>query len=127
MDTPTPLDTAILVGVIVLLVGAFVSPLVFWLIPLWVQCPRCSTRIASVKISDRSLSPSRYEAAGSDRVYVGKHVCSVCWGALEELGFNNSGNWAPGAVVEYLKTTPNFIALFISVAALVLSTVALLR
>ena len=51
----------------------------------------------------------------------------MCWGALVEFGLYNRGNWAPGAVVEYLKTTPNFIALFISVAALVLSTVALLR
>ena len=74
-DTPTPLDTAILVGVIVLLACSIIGPLVFWIIP---QCGSNAHDVVpalpSVKISGTSLSPSEYEAAGSDRVYVGKHV-----------------------------------------------------
>lgn len=102
--------------------------IIFVAIPWWVQCPKCLTRIASVKVGPiADLSSAEYEAAAGNRLYGGRRVCSGCWEALEDLGFRTTGNWAPGAIVEYLKTTPNFIAIFISVGALVVSIIALLR
>ncbi len=98
------------------------------LIPNIVKCPRCLFRIASVKVSDTSsLSAQEYAAAGVDRDYKGKHVCSDCWGELRTLGYHTTGNWGLGATAEYLKNVPNFLAMLISVGALVVSVVALLR
>ena len=80
-----------------------------------------------MKVRDvSSLSSQQYAAAGANVLYGGKHVCSVCWESLRELGFSTDGNWAPGTIMEYLKTTPNFIAVLISLGALVVSVIALL-
>ena len=119
----------IVIGVLLLgSLSVMVILIVFVGIPYAVQCPRCRFRIASVKVSSTSsLSSQEYQLAGGDRRYGGEHICSTCWGDLNKLGFFTTGNWAPGATIEYLKTTPNFIAVLISVGALVVSIVAILR
>ena len=119
----------ILYGIVGLsFVGMMVSAIFFFALPLWLQCPRCKVHVASIKVSDvGTLSVENYQRAGRDREYGGGHVCSECWPDLKGHGFWTMGNWAPGAIVEYLKDTPNFIAIFISVGALVVSVVALLR
>ena len=73
------------------------------------------------------MSSLRFEEAGVDTLYGDKHVCSACWEELKQKGFSIDGNWAPGAITEYLKNTPNAIAILISVGALVVSIVALVR
>lgn len=62
-----------------------------------------------------------------DVLYGGKHVCSKCWDQLSELKFSNDGNWAPGTIAEYMKDTPNPIAVLIAVGTLVVSIIALFR
>ena len=92
------------------------------------RCTRCKLHIASVKMDSKVfLSTQEYELIGEDRRYGGECVCSACWEELKELGFDTTGNWTPGATAEYLKNTPNFITVFISVGALIVAVIALLR
>ena len=62
-----------------------------------------------------------------EQTHRGKYVCSTCWNKLEELGFDTEGYWPPGVITEYLKNTPTFITVLISIAALIVSIYALLR
>ena len=127
MDTSTLLKTILVIalgaGFLIFITYGFF----FVIVPYWLRCPKCTIHLASVKVRDvSSLSSQQYAAAGANVLYGGKHVCSVCWESLRELGFSTDGNWAPGTIMEYLKTTPNFIAVLISVGALVVSVIALL-
>ncbi len=127
MEIPTPIAIAlaVVVGALVLLFSIYGG--FFVIIPFWIQCRRCRIRLASVKVDDANrLSSQAYADAGVDVLYGGGHVCSVCWQELKDKGFPTGGNWAPGAIVEYLKNTPNFMALFISGGALAVAIIALL-
>ena len=93
-----------------------------------VQCPRCKLRIASVKVG--TSTPSRTEDrtnALQDGYYLGRYVCGECWAELKQVGLDTDGNWVPGATVKYVKDTPGFLAVFISLGALVVSIIALLE
>ena len=89
------------------------------------KCYRCNLRIASVKTRDvTTLSTPLIAKLGS---YVGQRLCSDCW---RELGLGDSSlgqTWLLGATIEYLKGTPNFITLFISLGALVVAIIALVK
>ena len=103
----------------------------FWLVPsmlsFWLKCERCRIRIASLRAgSVSSIGPGRFERLGTDTIYSRKKICSHCWEQLEDKGFPSSETWGPGATAEYLKSTPNFLALFISIGALIVSIIALL-
>ena len=111
----------IISGLTFLIAGFFASTL-----PKGLRCPRCNIRVASVNVADTSdLSPPGYEYAQQDRLYIGRHVCSVCWEKMEQLGFSASGNWALGATVEYLKNNLSLIGVLIAVGALVVSILSL--
>ena len=128
IDTSTLLTVIVVVSVVASFLIFFTYAVLLQIVPFWLQCRRCSIRLASVKVNDANRLSSRvYADAGVDVLYAGRHVCSECWEELKDKGFSTGGTWAPGATVEYLKTTPNFIAIFISVGALVVSIIALLR
>ena len=94
-----------------------------------VQCPRCKIHISSVKVGRASLSFLREDAPETrdNMRYEDSYVCSICWEELKEMGFGTDGTWTAGALVEYLKSTPNFITVLVALAALVVSIVALVR
>ena len=69
----------------------------------------------------------RTEDVGKDLTLSNKKVCSNCRKQLDERAFPIRGIWFAGAVVEYLKNTPTFLAVFISLASLALSIVALFK
>ena len=128
MGSTTPLEIIVYSALGVGFLFSVTYTLFFVIFPFWLQCRRCSIRLASVKVDDANrLSPRAYADAGVDVLYGGRHVCSGCWEELKDKGFSTGGNWAPGSIVEYLKTTPNFLALFISVGALVVAIIALLK
>ena len=96
-------------------------------LPGRLRCPRCRIRVASIKVeggADLSPQSCRYNP-GDMRCGVGI-VCSACWEELKHWGFSASGNWAPGAIAEYLKNNPSSIGVFIALGALVVSIMVLL-
>ena len=112
---------------------AFFALLVFlfiWVvvIPDWLLCARCKTRIASIRTWDVTrLGRIRNEEVAANIQLSNSKVCSDCKKYLVEIDFPIEGIWFNGALVEYLKNTPTFLAVFISVASLALSFVALFR
>ncbi len=115
------------IGFITILV---IAGVVFGAIPYFIfsgayKCYRCNLRIASVKSRDvTSLSTTHIAKLGR---YVGQKLCSDCWKELDTDDFPTGQTWLLGATIEYLKSTPNFIALFISIGALAVAIIALLR
>ena len=68
-----------------------------------------------------------YEKHSNDANLSNTKVCSDCRKYLQEIDFPIMGTWMIGALVEYLKNTPTFLAVFISLASLILSMVALFK
>ena len=87
------------------------------------KCHKCNIRIASIKMANTYKAP--YQDASSAELYVGKYICSVCWEVLKETGLNVEGTWLFGATVEYLKNTPNSLAVLISIGAFIVAIVSL--
>ena len=93
-----------------------------------IRCSRCKLHISSVKVAMLTHSTTKTaEQPISEQTHRGRLVCSTCWDELEELGFDTDGHWPPGVITEYLKNTPTFITVFISIGALIVSIFALLR
>ena len=92
-----------------------------------IRCPRCKLHISSVKVAAITYSTiTVIEQTREEQTHRGRRVCSTCWNKLAELGFDTDGNWPPGVITEYLKNTPNFVTVFISIGALIVSIFALL-
>ena len=128
------MDNSTLNAVAIVIIAAFLTSGLTILIagcvhsfnPVWLRCPRCKIRMASIKVASATgLSPQAYRYARDDMRYRGDKVCSSCWEELEQAGFVANGNWALGAIVEYLKDNPNWIGILIAVGALVVSIMAL--
>ena len=121
-------DVAILVGFSVVLAISLFFVLWVAVIPEWLLRARCRTRIASIRTSDiTSFGRSTRESVGDNMRFSNKKVCSGCKKFLEETDFPIQGIWFTGALVEYLKNTPTFLAVIVSIAALALSVIALFQ
>ena len=86
-------------------------------------CDKCQLRIASIKIPPmRFLSSRRLEVLGDNSDLLDSTVCSNCWeDGLNHIDFPEAGRtWWFGATVEYVKNTPAFIALALSLVSLLL-------
>ena len=92
------------------------------------KCRRCRLHVASVKTGDLiTISSTRYEQLGIDKIYSKRPVCSTCWQDLAAKEFPTGETWWTGATVEYLKNTPNSVAVLISVGSLIVAIIALLK
>ena len=115
LEISLPAWTIYILAVIATVLVFFIAfTIVSWIIDL--RCPKCRFRIASVKFNSRHSS-----------FYASKAVCSSCVREIqnEETGLTVQGTWWIGASVEYLKNTPNFIAIWIAIGALVVSIVGI--
>lgn len=112
-------------------IAVLVSIFFWWVIlsgvAFFLKCRRCGLHVASVKPGGiTGISATRYELLGSDTLYSERPVCSVCWQELAVKGFPRGETWWTGATVEYLKNTPNSVAVLISVGSLIVAIIALL-
>ena len=109
--------------IVLLVVFGFVSWAVVSMSTDVLKCRRCNIRISSIKIPQlRWPTAETVEALGDERRYLDSRVCSKCWEEdLRKLDFPEVHVWGVGATVEYVKNTPVFLAITLSIASLVLS------
>ena len=126
MDDSTSLTTTVVAIVVtsIFLLAAFWITIWFVIIPEWMLCFHCRTRIASIRVMDMTQL-----LEGSERGYrllrlSGRKICSNCRGQLDDIPV--SGLWLIGAATEYIKNTPALFAALVAIASLVVSIIALL-
>ncbi len=121
-------ELAIYIGGIVAVVALLFF--IFWNIGVqdWLLCPRCKTRIASVRTWDvTQIGAYRDEQVIKNIRLSNKKVCGDCRKYLDEIGFPIQGTWFIGATVEYVKNTPALFAVVVSMASFALSVLIIFR
>ena len=116
-----------------------IASVLFLVVVFWVTwhvvskswlCGKCRIRIASIKIPPMTFfDVRRLEVLGDNRHFLGSAVCSKCWeDDLKDLDFPSAGiTWWFGAAMEYIKNTPAFLALALSIVSLVLGILNFLQ
>ena len=127
METTVSPTVSYVVGlVIILLFGVAIWT---FIIADWIKCTKCRIRIASIKIPHLSYISARLVGELEDHAkFLNSKVCSKCWeDDLKQLPFPLVGAWWPGAIAEYFKNTPSFLAFVLSIASLALGILNFLR
>ena len=128
MDDSGSLTTAVVALVVmgIFLLAALWMTIWFVVIPDWLLCALCRTRIASIRVWDfTKLGGYTTERFIKNISLSNRKICSACREQLDD-DFPILGLWFMGSTVEYIKNTPALFAALVAIASLVVSVIALL-